>query len=99
LEYALGTILKSDKVWKLRGDLTISHLDTLLADTKNFPSQLKLDFSEVTNVDTATVSLIFEWLRLAKATGCQLKFSNVPQNLNSLINLYGAVDLIPSSSR
>jgi phospholipid transport system transporter-binding protein len=95
----LGQINKLDKVWKLSGDISMSATHALLAETKIFPKQLKMDFSGVTNVDTATISLIFEWLRQAQNQGSQLTFAKLPENLHSLINLYGVVDLIPDSSR
>ena len=95
----MGQINKLEKVWKLSGDISISATHTLLAETKFFPKQLKMDFSGVTNVDTATISLIFEWLRQAQNQGSQLTFTKLPENLHSLINLYGVVDLIPDTSR
>jgi phospholipid transport system transporter-binding protein len=77
----------------------MSATHAMLAETKTFPKQLKMDFSGVTNVDTATISLIFEWLRQAQNQGSQLTFTKLPENLHSLINLYGVVDLIPDTSR
>jgi phospholipid transport system transporter-binding protein len=95
----LVQINKLEKVWKLSGDISMSATHSLLAETKTFPKQLKMDFSGVTNVDTATISLIFEWLRQAQNQGSQLTFTKLPENLHSLINLYGVVDLIPDTSR
>ncbi len=95
----MGKIDKLEKVWKLSGDITMSSAHTLLADTKKFPKQFKMDFSGVKNVDTATISLIFEWIRQAQNQGSQLTFTKLPENLHSLINLYGVVDLIPHTSR
>jgi phospholipid transport system transporter-binding protein len=94
----LANIIKSENTWKLSGDVTISHLPVLLAESKDFPSRLTIDFSAASDVDTATISVIFEWLRQAQAQACQLSFSGMPNNLKSLIDLYGVADLIPVTS-
>jgi phospholipid transport system transporter-binding protein len=94
----LANIIKSENTWKLSGDVTIEHLHVLSAETKTFPSQLTIDLSGASDVDTATISMIFEWLRQAQTQACQLSFSGLPKNLKSLIDLYGVADLIPVTS-
>jgi phospholipid transport system transporter-binding protein len=93
----LAQINKTDSRWEIDGDVTIVHAQILLAESKSLPTAatLLVDFSKVTYVDTATISLIFEWLRQAQSKKCDLKFANFPKNLLSLIALYGVVDLIP----
>ena len=80
----MGQINKLEKVWKLSGDISMSTTHALLAETKTFPKQLKMDFSGVTNVDTATISLIFEWLRQAQNQGSQLTLK--PEQLEGVNN-------------
>jgi len=53
-----------------------------------------VDFSNVKEIDTAAISLILEWTRRAIEENKQLKFVNLPANLNSLTQLYGVADLI-----
>ena len=57
---------------------------------------LEVDFSAVTDVDTAALSLVMEWQRRALASNCKISFANLPENLNSLATLYGVADFIPS---
>ena len=54
----------------------------------------KIDFSEVTGIDTSTISLIFEWKRRALKENQSIKFVNLPANLNSLTQLYGVNEMI-----
>lgn len=88
---------KTNSLWEVDGDITINHTPALLIETNQLPmaGALVVDFSKVTHVDTATISLMFEWLRHAKAKKCDLRYANFPKNLLSLISLYGVTDLIP----
>ena len=97
----MAQIQKTAKSWKISGDITIDDTPSLLSETHYLPAQLSLvvDFSEVGHVDTATLSLMFEWLRHAQTKDCDLKFSHLPQNLQSLMALYGITELIPQVKR
>ncbi|CAE6517703.1 Phospholipid transport system transporter-binding protein [Nitrosomonas nitrosa] len=63
---------------------------TLLDD-----DHLVVDLSEVTEVDSSAVSMLLEWLRMAQHRDQQLHFKNLPENLASLVQLYGVSDFIP----
>ena len=93
----MSKITKLDNRWEIDGDITINQAQTLLLESKELPMghTLVVDLSKVTHVDTASISLMFEWLRHAKAKKCDLRFANFPKNLLSLISLYGVTDLIP----
>ena len=52
------------------------------------------DFSEVSEIDSAAVSLMLEWSRRARASGSQVRFANLGESIRSLIDLYGVADLI-----
>ena len=56
---------------------------------------LVVDLSEVTEVDSSAVSMLLEWLRMAQARNQQIHFINLPENLTSLVQLYGVTDFIP----
>ncbi len=58
-------------------------------------NDLLVDLKNVTEVDSTIVSLLLEWLRIARNQNHQLQFMHVPHNLNSLIQLYGITELIP----
>ena len=96
----MAQINKSETRWEIEGDLTIAHAQTLLEESGAFPMAcaLVVDLAKVTHVDTASISLMFEWLRHAQAKKCDLRFANFPKNLLSLIALYGVEDLIPQAT-
>jgi phospholipid transport system transporter-binding protein len=52
------------------------------------------DLGKVTEVDSAALSVMFEWRRAAKAKNLQLSFRNLPDNMKSLAALYGVADLV-----
>ena len=52
------------------------------------------DFSEVSEIDSASVSLMLEWSRRARASGAPVRFANLGESIRSLIELYGVGDLI-----
>ena len=60
-------------------------------------NDLIVDLANVTEVDSTIVSLLLEWLRNARNQNHRLQFTHVPQNLSSLIQLYGIAELIPLS--
>lgn len=93
----MAKINKLGNRWEVNGDVTVSYAPALLVESFNLPmaESLVIDMAQVSHVDTATISLIFEWLRHAQAKKCDLRFANFPKNLLSLITLYGVVDLIP----
>ncbi|WP_240032096.1 STAS domain-containing protein [Pseudomethylobacillus aquaticus] len=80
------------------GDMTMTNTQSLLSEwtalSVDVPSAV--DLAGVTDVDTSTISLMFEWLRQSRARDCQLHFLNLPHNLTSLATLYGVLDLIPT---
>ena len=80
--------------------MSIAKVETLLAQSADLAStkSLEIDLSEVTEVDTASISLLFEWLRTAHTHKVKLTFANFPQNLISLTTLYGVVDIIPQTT-
>jgi len=96
----LAEIIKEQHRWLVSGDMTISQVEALLVQSSDLASakSIEIDLASVTEVDTASISLLFEWLRNAHAHKVKLTFANFPQNLISLATLYGVVELIPQSS-
>ena len=80
--------------------MTMDKVNALLDESRDMPmhGRLEVDLAEVAMVDTATISVMFEWLRRAQAQQCELKFVNFPQNLVSLATLYGVLEIIPQSA-
>jgi phospholipid transport system transporter-binding protein len=56
--------------------------------------EVTLDLSGVTEVDSAAVSLLFEWRRAALAANRSIRYVNLPENLISLARLYGVTELV-----
>lgn len=57
-------------------------------------SETTLDLSGVTEVDSAAVSLLFEWRRAALAAKRSIRYVNLPDNLTSLAKLYGVTEIV-----
>ena len=80
----------------VEGPLTLGNITTVLAESAPMitgPS-LTVDFAKVTDVDSAAVSLMLEWRRMAEAGGLSITYVNLPKNLNSLAELYGVRDIL-----
>jgi len=58
----------------------------------------EIDLSQVSDVDTTAVSLLFEWQRQARNQHSKISFSNLPDNLASLAMLYGVSELVPQAA-
>ncbi|MBY0269786.1 MAG: STAS domain-containing protein [Burkholderiales bacterium] len=57
-------------------------------------AETTLDLSAVTEVDSAAVSLLFEWRRAALAANRRIRYVNLPDNLTSLARLYGVTEIV-----
>jgi phospholipid transport system transporter-binding protein len=83
--------------WHVSGDVLIDNANLILnqSDVFKMDGEIEVDFTDVSNVDTAALSLMLEWQRRAVASKCKIKFANLPVNLASLADLYGIKDFIP----
>ena len=92
----MAQITQAGNSWSLTGEVVIDTASALLEASKILPitENTKIDFSGVTNIDTSTISLIFEWRRRAQKENQSIQFVNLPANLNSLMQLYGVADII-----
>ncbi len=81
----------------LSGALTMLSVPALLKEGAAVIAgdNLEVDLAGVNEVDSAALTLLLEWLRLAQARKAGLAFVNLPANLTSLATLYGVLDLIP----
>jgi phospholipid transport system transporter-binding protein len=91
-------IIFDKNLWQLSGDLSIEKIPAIidLINKQKLNKKTTIDFSKVTNIDTSTLSLIFELQRQAKKIQSHFVFRNLPKNLNSLAKLYGVEDLVSS---
>jgi ABC-type transporter Mla MlaB component len=90
----MAYISEQKDTWLLSGDLLMDSASIVLAESALLPMGdfLNVDFSKVNNVDTSTLGLMMEWVRRAKAEFCQIGFSNMPDSLKSLAQLYSVQD-------
>jgi phospholipid transport system transporter-binding protein len=92
----LSQITQIDNRWNVSGEVVIATVSSLLAASKNlaFKAETTIDFAQVTDIDTSTISLILEWKRRAQVENQTIKLANLPANLKSLTQLYGVAELI-----
>ena len=92
----MSQITQIDHRWVVSGDVVINTASAVLAASKSlaFKAETTIDFSQVTDIDTSTISLILEWKRRAQRENQTIKLVNLPANLISLTQLYGVVELI-----
>ena len=76
--------------------MVIDNVPALLAASAALPltQATTVNFAGVTDIDTATISLILEWKRRAQRERQVFKFTNLPANLITLTELYGVADFI-----
>ncbi len=87
-------LTREGEILKVAGPMNIDSVATLLNQSSGLLSDLKVvDLAEVTEVDSAAVSLLLEWRRQAR--NATLRFVNLPAALKSLADLYGVTELIP----
>lgn len=55
--------------------------------------QTSFDFSQTKMVDSSAVAVLLEWKKAAKERQIALSFEQIPDDLQSLIALYGASEL------
>ena len=82
--------------WNVSGEVVINTTSSLLAASKSLVlgAETIIDFAQVTDIDTSTISLILEWKRRAQRENQTIKLANLPANLKSLTQLYGVDELI-----
>ncbi len=84
----------------LTGELSFDTIPQVLEESAAYaartdlPDRLTIDFSGITNVDSAAVALLLDWRRMAVKRGKTLVFVNLPANLLALAELYGVAELI-----
>jgi len=57
--------------------------------------RLALDFSAVTEVDSAGLALLIEWMREARRQGAEIHFLNMPTQMQTNARVSGLEGLLP----
>ena len=83
----------------VQGPLTMANVTGVLAEGAGLfqGSDVLVDLSGVTEVDSSAVSLLLEWRRQAFAAKRRIVYVNLPSNLKSLADLYGVSELLGAS--
>ncbi len=84
----------------LEGALTLATVSAVADEVRE---QLRqgarvVDFSGVTEVDSAAVALALEWLRHAAQNKTALRLANLPAAMQNLAKLYGVSELLQPAS-
>lgn len=84
----------------VQGRLTIETIPAIFTfGLQHLASEnMKVDFSQVEAVDSAAVSLLLGWVRAARRLGHNLSVTGLPDDLKSLAQLYGVIDMLPEQS-
>ena len=93
----MAQLIKDGNRIRVSGAMTMLSVPALLDESAAVfvDDNLEVDLAQVDEVDSAALSLLFEWLREAHARNASLVFVNLPANLTSLATLYGVLDFIP----
>ncbi len=90
-------MIQSDgETLRVEGALTIETVPGLVDAIGDHLEQgaRRIDFSGVTDVDSAAVALAIEWLRQAAVKNILIELTNLPVVLRNLANLYGVANLL-----
>ena len=92
----MAQISQQENSWLISGDVVIGTAKTILDDSEKLTlsPNMAVDFSKVNDIDTTAISLILEWKRRAAKQNATISAVNLPENLTSLVNLYGVRELI-----
>lgn len=88
-----AAVTEGNGVLSATGSLTFDTVPRLLDQTRPWLQKpggaIAVDLKGVTRADSAGLALLVEWLRLARLKDRPLTFSNVPEQLRSLIRVNG----------
>ena len=76
-----------DGRFALRGDVSFRTAEAILRSSDRLfkgKSDLELDLTDVSQTDSAGLALLLEWMRKAAATGCEIRFANIPEKMQAI---------------
>ena len=81
----------------LSGPVTLANAARVLEEGRQHLAEgvRMVDFSEVSEMDSALLALALAWLREARAAKRELAFANLPESLQTISRLYGVDTLLP----
>ncbi len=83
----------------LAGPVTLANVNAVLDEGGRVftAASVTVDLAGVTDVDSTAVSVLLEWRRAALRDKRAIAYVNFPENLKSLIKLYGVSELLAVS--
>ena len=89
-------IAVSDGSARVSGPVTLANVNAVLDEGRRTltASEVTVDLSGVTEVDSTCVSLLLEWRREAQRNKRTIRYTHLPHNLKSLMALYGVSELL-----
>ena len=89
-------IVRQGNRYVIDGPVTLDNVAQLIAEGAAFEGDnIIVDLGGISNADSSALSLMLEWMRATGAEGRRISFANLSDDLRSLSELYGVVDLIP----
>ncbi len=94
-------ILHEGEQLSVEGSVTIDNVASVVARGIGLLDQgdVTIDLAGLTDADSSVVSLLLEWRREAALRNRQVCIANMPENLQSLVRLYGVSELINLQTR
>lgn len=89
-------IVRDGNALKVTGPLTMQTVPELSEAVEVYlqAGVNKIDFSEVTEVDSSSIALALEWQRIAARNKISLELGNLPLSMINLSKLYGVSELV-----
>lgn len=88
----LKIIKRSPRHFIIDGNLTFATIDKQTLKSFSFlkaPTEITIDLSRVSCIDSAGLALMIEWIRYSRQNRTQLSFKNIPEQLLNLAKLSG----------
>lgn len=86
------------EVFRPAGPLTMVSALPILTEgrARALAGDLRVDLSALTDVDSAALALLLDWIRTARSANHRLAVTGMPDGLASLAELYGVSELLPT---
>lgn len=88
------------KVLAIEGELTMATAAQWIERGRAVArdGDLVVDLSGVSAADSSALALLFDWMRVARASGHKVRQTGMPAGMLSLATLYGVDELLPAEA-
>ncbi|MCK9986716.1 MAG: phospholipid transport system transporter-binding protein [Azoarcus sp.] len=88
------------KVLAIEGELTMATAAQWIERGRAVArdEDLVVDLSAVSAADSSALALLFDWMRVARASGHKVRQTGMPAGMLSLATLYGVDELLPAEA-